>query len=153
MGDFSAETKKEPVMSEEDGFVVRLRGLPWAVTNEDIIKFFEDSTIVGGSAGIHMTYTREGRSTGEAYVEMSCEEDIEKALKKHNEHLGPRYIEVFRSKRSEMDWMIKRSGPSSASTSSADDDCFVRLRGLPFGCSKEEIAQFFTGTLRYSVAV
>jgi heterogeneous nuclear ribonucleoprotein F/H len=40
-----------------------------------------------------MTYTREGRSTGEAYVEMSCEEDIEKALKKHNEHLGPRYIE------------------------------------------------------------
>ena len=53
----------------------------------------EDSTIVGGAAGIHMTYTREGRSTGEAYVEMSCEEDIEKALKKHNEHLGPRYIE------------------------------------------------------------
>lgn len=25
-----------------------------------------------------------------------------------------------------------------------DDGC-VRLRGLPFGCSKEEIAQFFSG--------
>ena len=27
-------------MADEDGFVVRLRGLPWAVTDEDIIKFF-----------------------------------------------------------------------------------------------------------------
>lgn len=40
-----------------------------------------------------------------------------------------------------MDWVIKRSGP----TYGANDDGCVRLRGLPFGCSKEEIAQFFTG--------
>ena len=40
-----------------------------------------------------MTYTREGRPTGEGYLELGCEEDVEKALTKHNEHLGPRYIE------------------------------------------------------------
>lgn len=40
-----------------------------------------------------------------------------------------------------MEWVIKRSGYSSNSN---EDGC-VRLRGLPFGCSKEEIAQFFTG--------
>lgn len=27
------------------------------------------------------------------------------------------------------------------------EDCVVRLRGLPFGCSKEEIANFFSGQL------
>lgn len=101
-------------MADEDGFVVRLRGLPWAVTDDDILKFFgsiqnllslillmiifsfsvkEDSNIVGGAAGIHMTYTREGRPTGEGYLELGCEEDVERALTKHNEHLGPRYIE------------------------------------------------------------
>ncbi len=103
-------------MAEDEGFVVRLRGLPWAVTDDDILKFFgeiqlsqvmprcdlikspgaEDSNIVGGAAGIHMTYTREGRPTGEGYLELGCEEDVEKALTKHNEHLGPRYIEGMR---------------------------------------------------------
>ncbi|XP_032791605.1 heterogeneous nuclear ribonucleoprotein H2 isoform X1 [Daphnia magna] len=140
-----APEPKGKEMADEDGFVVRLRGLPWAVTDDDILKFFEDSNIVGGAAGIHMTYTREGRPTGEGYLELGCEEDVERALTKHNEHLGPRYIEVFRSKRSEMEWMVKRSGPPNAAAPSSDDDCFVRLRGLPFGCSKEEIAQFFTG--------
>jgi len=138
-------------MAEDEGFVVRLRGLPWSTTNEEILKFFEECHIVDGLNGIHMTYTREGRLTGEGYLELTCEEDVERALKKHNEHLGARYIEVFRSKRSEMEWMVKRSGPSSLTTST-DDDAFTRLRGLPFGCSKEEIAQFFTGTSRYSAA-
>jgi len=49
---------------------------------------------------------------------------------------------VFRCKRSEMEWVVRRSG--SGSENALDDGC-VSLRGLPFGCSKEEIAQFFTG--------
>lgn len=40
-----------------------------------------------------------------------------------------------------MDWMVKRSGTSY----NGNEDGCVRLRGLPFECSKEEIAQFFTG--------
>lgn len=49
---------------------------------------------------------------------------------------------VFKAKRGEMEWVIKRSG---LNLENAMDDGCVRLRGLPFGCSKEEIAQFFTG--------
>ena len=51
---------------------------------------------------------------------------------------------VFRSNKSEMDWWIKRAGPGHMTGS---NEAVVRLRGLPFGCSKEEIAQFFTGTI------
>ena len=57
--------------------------------------------------------------------------------------MAVRVFSVFRSKKSEMEWVVKRSG---ADHSNMSDAC-VKLRGLPFGCSKEEIAQFFTGNI------
>lgn len=46
-----------------------------------------------GVDGIHMTLSREGRPSGEAYVELESEEDLTKAIEKHNDHMGHRYIE------------------------------------------------------------
>jgi heterogeneous nuclear ribonucleoprotein F/H len=127
---------------DEESYVVKLRGLPWSTTVDEILKFFSDCNIKDGKLGIHMTMSREGRPSGEAYVEMETDEDIEKACKKDRDHMGRRYIEVFKAKRSEMEWVVKRSG---LNFENAMDDGCVRLRGLPFGCSKEEIAQFFSG--------
>jgi hypothetical protein len=52
-----------------------------------------DCSIKDGKLGIHMTMSREGRPSGEAYVEMESDEDIEKACKKDRDHMGHRYIE------------------------------------------------------------
>ena len=49
---------------------------------------------------------------------------------------------VFKSNNVEMDWVMKHTGPNCPETAG---DGLVRLRGLPFGCSKEEILQFFSG--------
>ena len=46
-----------------------------------------------GKDDIHMTLTREGRPSGEAYIELGSEEDVEKALKKDRQNMGKRYIE------------------------------------------------------------
>ena len=56
--------------------------------------------------------------------------------------MGHRYIEVFKSNNVDMDWVLKHAGPNTPDTAS---DGFVRLSGLPFGCSKEEMIQFFAG--------
>ena len=64
-----------------------------------------------------------------------------RALTRNNEHMGKRYVEVFESKRSEMEWSCKREGGNA----DEKDDRVVRLRGLPYGCSKEEVANFFKG--------
>ncbi|BFZ17813.1 hypothetical protein BsWGS_20852 [Bradybaena similaris] len=129
-------------MSSDQGCVVRLRGLPWSCTAEDIIHFLRECTIVDNEEGVHFTYSREGRPSGEAFVELESEDDVSNALAQNNEHIGNRYIEVFRVNKSEMDWIIKRNGSARQENKG---DAVVKLRGLPFGCSKEEIAQFFTG--------
>jgi hypothetical protein len=47
-----------------------------------------------------------------------------------------------------MEWVVKHSG---LNFENAMDDGCVGFRGLPFGCSKEEIAQFFSGMLALSL--
>ncbi|MBN3324335.1 HNRH2 protein, partial [Atractosteus spatula] len=126
----------------EEGFVVRIRGLPWSCTQEEVAGFFSDCNIVGGVNGVCFTYSKEGRPSGEAFVELKTAEDFKNAIAKDRKYMGHRYIEVFKSNRSEMDWVLKRCGPTDYDNCSG---CMVRLRGLPFGCSKEEIVQFFAG--------
>lgn len=46
-----------------------------------------------GKAGIHFTYVRDGRPSGEAYIELDSEDDLAKALSKDKHHMGKRYIE------------------------------------------------------------
>lgn len=55
--------------------------------------FSEGIDVKSGRAGIHILLSREGRPSGEAYVEVETEEDAENAAKKDREHIGERYIE------------------------------------------------------------
>lgn len=64
-----------------------------------------------------------------------------RAVAKSNNFMGKRYVEVFESKAGEMEWTCKRMGQPQ----DRGNESVVRLRGLPFQVSKEEIAQFFTG--------
>ena len=62
--------------------------------------------------------------------------------------MGKRYIEVKEAKLSEMEWVVNRN-PSLEPPLGVGDGV-VRLRGLPFGCSKQDIAEFFAGTDSFS---
>ncbi|XP_016120323.1 heterogeneous nuclear ribonucleoprotein H2-like, partial [Sinocyclocheilus grahami] len=133
-------------MADDEGFVVRVRGLPWSCSVEEVSRFFSGSKIGNNGTAIHFTYTREGRPSGEAFVELESEEDLKIAVKKDRETMGHRYVEVFKSNNVEMDWVMKHTGPNCPET---EGDGLVRLRGLPFGCSKEEIVQFFSGIFNF----
>ncbi|NWV44240.1 GRSF1 factor, partial [Grantiella picta] len=77
--------------------VVLLRGLPFTSTEEDIADFFSGLKITD----IVFIY-RGNRRTGEAFVQFAAPEMAAKALLQHKEYMGNRYIEVYVSRKHQM---------------------------------------------------
>ena len=78
---------------ESERLVVRCRGLPWSTTVDEIVNFFTGVEFKEGKESCHLTLTREGRPSGEAYIEVASQEDLDKALEMDKKHMGKRYIE------------------------------------------------------------
>jgi epithelial splicing regulatory protein 1/2 len=53
--------------------------------------------VLDDAEGILFVKKPDGRSTGDAFVLFTEENDAPKALSKHRESIGQRYIELFRS--------------------------------------------------------
>uniref|UniRef100_A0A3Q0KU69 Putative heterogeneous nuclear ribonucleoprotein (Hnrnp) n=1 Tax=Schistosoma mansoni TaxID=6183 RepID=A0A3Q0KU69_SCHMA len=122
-------------------FVVRIRGLPFSANADDIISFFHDCRIRGGKRGIYFPQGSNGRSNGEAFIELESKDDKQKAMAHHNQHLGRRYIEVFDSCSED----LNNAMGCRPYHSSNRREHVVRLRGLPYDTEKKEIFAFFNG--------
>ncbi len=73
--------------------VLRLRGLPWDASEEQLREFFSGLRV----ESVVWTFTHRNRPSGEAFVTFGSVEEAAKGLGKHKEHLNKRYIEVFAS--------------------------------------------------------
>uniref|UniRef100_A0A673B2I7 RRM domain-containing protein n=1 Tax=Sphaeramia orbicularis TaxID=375764 RepID=A0A673B2I7_9TELE len=162
-------------LSREDQIIVRMRGLPFTATHEQVLAFFspgeglkETCPVSGGKDGILFVRYPDGRPTGDAFVLFACEEHAQCALRKHKEILGRRYIELFKSTAAEVQQVLNRysSAPlipvapaplvsvlptvSLLPPPGSVRDC-LRLRGLPYTASIEDILTFlgeFTHDIR-----
>jgi RNA recognition motif-containing protein len=81
-------------------FVLRLRGLPYHASSDEVIEFMSGVDL--SRECVHIIQGRDGRPSGEAYLELRTESDMKRAMAKHKEHLGSRYVEIFRSNTSEL---------------------------------------------------
>lgn len=97
-----AHLKALGVSGKVKGYVVRMRGLPYTAAVDDVVQFFEGIGISRGAEGVVFTCTRDGRPTGEAYVELPTEEAQKEALKRHKNSIGDRYIELFKVNKVDM---------------------------------------------------
>lgn len=107
-------------LSRGAAVIVRMRGLPYDCTAQQVVSFgclfFEDAklrlvcfqldffasgdnpcTVMDGEEGVLFVRKPDGRATGDAFVLFAEEDDCNKALAKHREVIGSRYIELFRS--------------------------------------------------------
>lgn len=77
-------------------------------TNRDKLQleFFtngvEPCNVLDGVDGILFVKKPDGRATGDAFVLFANESDAPKALSRHRESIGQRYIELFRSTTAEV---------------------------------------------------
>ncbi|KAL2535803.1 RNA-binding (RRM/RBD/RNP motif) family protein [Forsythia ovata] len=124
--------------------VLRLRGLPFTASKEDIMDFFKDFVL--SEEKIHMIANLEGRPTGEAFVEFASPEDSRAAMAKDRMTLGYRYIELFPSSHEELEESASRGRllPKSYEGKELTEPTSVlRMRGLPFSAGKDDIIDFF----------
>uniref|UniRef100_A0A673M4B9 RRM domain-containing protein n=1 Tax=Sinocyclocheilus rhinocerous TaxID=307959 RepID=A0A673M4B9_9TELE len=152
-------------LSKENQVIIRMRGLPFTATPQDVLGFLgPDSPVTDGTEGLLFVKYPDGRPTGDAFVLFACEEYAQNALKKHKQILGKRYIELFRSTAAEVQQVLNRymstplistlpppppppmvSVPVLATppfiTTGSMRDC-IRLRGLPYTAAIEDILEF-----------
>ncbi|CAH2301481.1 G-rich sequence factor 1 isoform X2 [Pelobates cultripes] len=139
-------------------FIVRVRGLPWSCTAEDVLNFFADCNVRNGAEGVHFIFNRDGKPRGDAVIEFESAEDVLKAVEQHKKYMGQRYVEVFEMNQKEAESLLNRmhaamsptrpspmSQTTQSSVSSPPSDGIVRLRGLPYSCSEQDILNFFSG--------
>ncbi|XP_057688332.1 G-rich sequence factor 1 [Corythoichthys intestinalis] len=133
---YQSDTASE---EKNEVYIVHVKGLPWSCTAQDLLHFFSECRIRDGVSGVHLTVDHQGRPSGRAFVEMEHEEDVGKALQKHRQYLGHRYVEVYEVSNSDAEGILKKAVLFPADTR------VVRIRGLPFTCTENDIVRFFSG--------
>jgi len=132
---------RPPARPPKSQYVIRMRGLPYSATDEDVMEFFD----IPRPTGIHLIKDDLGRPSGEGFVEFATEVDAIAAMAKHRHHMGHRYIELFRSSPEELmralglttGWYNSRNGGSQPKST-----CIL-MRGLPYSCTESDITKFF----------
>jgi heterogeneous nuclear ribonucleoprotein F/H len=85
--------------------VLKLRGLPFSATKDDIVDFFngagdlELAPLVHDS--IHVVASLDGRPSGVAFVEFGSPQEAMTAMARDRSSMGTRYVELFASSREE----------------------------------------------------
>lgn len=98
---------------------MRLRGIPFTATKQDVFAFFAKHDLVeciaDGDNAVEMILKPNGKPSGQAVVRMLSVADTHVALQTLNgQYLGTRYIEVFQHVESEPQAGEKREAPGPA---------------------------------------
>ncbi len=73
-------------------YVVKMRGLPFRATEQDICEWFSS---VCDPIDVFIRFNQEGRPSGEAEVTFATEGEAKRALSKNKQNMQNRYIELF----------------------------------------------------------
>ncbi|XP_051277918.1 G-rich sequence factor 1 [Dicentrarchus labrax] len=129
----------DPEPLKKEVYIMQVRGLPWSCSAQELLQFFSECRIRDGVNGIHLVVDKIGRPMGQAFIELEHEEDVNKALDKHRQFIGSRYVEVYEVTNRDAEEILKKRFDTEVC------EQVVRLRGLPFSSTEADIVHFFSG--------
>ena len=122
--------------------------MPWSATKRDIADFLHRVNICGGEEdGIVITLNEKGQPSGDAYVEVESQDDLDAAMRCHRRDMGSRYVEVFEAGMAEVEKARLETeggggrggggrggagGGGRAGSRGNSKGHIVQLRGLPY---------------------
>lgn len=130
--DTSAEAKVDHYL--------RMRGLPWGCTKEEIIKFFEGVEVQ--RENMNILFMPDGKASGEALVGFETQELYNEAMKKDKQYIGQRYIELYPSSSKEWDRVSNRTDRQLAVPINQNSHVIL-MRGLPYSVHEDDCVEFF----------
>ncbi|XP_030074312.1 putative RNA-binding protein 19 [Microcaecilia unicolor] len=130
-------------------YTVKLRGAPFNITEKNVQEFFVPLKPVA----IRIVRNAHGNKTGYVFVDFKNEAEVLKALKRNNDYIGGRYIEVFRDEHVPVKKPAQKSEtrPWQGREKAADEEeedlaesgrLFVR--NLSYICSEDDIEKIFS---------
>jgi len=135
---------------------LHLAGLNYMTSNADITEFFKGMKIV--KDGIYIVLTRDGKSSGTAYVEFASAADKKRGLSRNKQYLCKRYIQITPIPHKQMVERIKAAKERRAtdtddvivlseeeSSSKSKVEHTVRMQNLHSDSQLEDIMDFFRG--------
>lgn len=100
--------------------IIRMRGLPFSCTAQQVVEFFAGKCeILDGEEGILFVKNCDEKPTGDAFVLFASDEYAQRALQKHRQNIGSRYVELFRSTISELQQVLSISMDNAAPSAGA----------------------------------
>lgn len=81
-----------PPQTNTTPFTLKMLGLPFSTKEKGIREFFHPLKL----AAVRLTTDSNGKPSGRAYVDFETESDLKQGLKRNNDCIGHRYIELFR---------------------------------------------------------
>eukprot|EP01062_Namystynia_karyoxenos_P032814 TRINITY_DN2416_c1_g1_i1.p2 TRINITY_DN2416_c1_g1~~TRINITY_DN2416_c1_g1_i1.p2 ORF type:complete len:444 (+),score=178.99 TRINITY_DN2416_c1_g1_i1:95-1426(+) len=129
-------------------FILKMKGLPFKVRPDEIKAFFQWSSIEIVHRSFVMEKNEEGRSTGVGFVILSTREDLDKAMAELNgQELETndgqkRTCRLYKSNKGEY-MRAGGSDPEGELGGGGTDGWPIKLRGMPFRATFDEVAEFF----------
>jgi len=106
-------SEAQEFLSRGGQVIIRMRGLPYDCSAKQVIEFFnggeEPCEVLDDEHGVLFVKKPDGRATGDAFVLFKEDTEGDKALSKHKDIIGSRYIELFRSTTAEVQQVLNRS--------------------------------------------